>query len=63
MNRGAPKGTVRIRQTLTRDPLIATKVIVAVTLGAFVFIALRDHNIDGTGRTALDLGLYGPYLK
>jgi membrane associated rhomboid family serine protease len=63
VNRGVPKKTVRIRQTLQRDQLIATKVIVAVTVAAFVLIALRDQNLGGKGQTALDLGLYGPAVR
>ena len=63
VKRGAPKGTVRIRQTLTQDPLIATKLIVAITVGAFAYIALRDHTVSGNGQTAFDLGLVGPALR
>jgi membrane associated rhomboid family serine protease len=63
VKRGAPKGTVRIRQTLQRDPLIATKVIVGVTIAAFVFIAIRDQRVDGNGITSFDLGLVGPELR
>jgi membrane associated rhomboid family serine protease len=63
VNRGVPKRTVRIRQTLQRDPLIATKLIVAITVGAFALISLRDHDMAGNGHTALNLGLYGPALR
>src|SRR5690348_18379882 len=62
VKRGAPKGTVRSRQTLTRDPLIATKLIVAITVGAFAYIALRDHKVSGNGPTSFALGLVGPAL-
>jgi len=63
VRRGAPKKTVRIRHTLQRDPLIATKVIVAITVAAFVLIAIRDQSLAGDGRTAVDLGLYGPSVR
>jgi membrane associated rhomboid family serine protease len=54
-----PKGTVRIRQTIERDPLIATKIIIAVNLAAFAIISLRDRTISGNGPTSADLGIYG----
>lgn len=57
VKRGAPKGTVRIRQTLQRDPLIATKLIVAVVLGAFALISLHDQSIAGNGQWSFDLAL------
>src|SRR6478609_7777414 len=63
VKRGAPKRTVRIRQTLQRDPLIATKLIAAITIGGFLLIALRDARFDGSGDTAIDLALFGPALK
>ena len=40
VKRGVPKRTVRIRQTLQRDPLVATKLIVAITVVGFALIAL-----------------------
>jgi membrane associated rhomboid family serine protease len=63
VKRGAPKRTVRIRQTLQRDPLVATKLITAITIGGFLLIALRDGNIDGTGNTADKLALLGPAVQ
>lgn len=57
-----PKRGVRIRQTIERDPLIATKVIIAVNVLAFVLISLRDHTVSGDGRTSFDLGLTGSAL-
>jgi membrane associated rhomboid family serine protease len=51
---------VRIRQTIQRDPLIATKLITAIIVGAYLLIAIRDANFDGNGRTALNLALFGP---
>ena len=55
-----PEATTRIRQTLRRDPLIATKFIIAVNVVAFAAIALRDQTISGNGPTSFDLGLFGP---
>jgi len=57
VQRGVPKRTVRIRQTIRRDPLIATKVIVVVVVTAFALVALHDQRIDGTGRWSADLAL------
>jgi len=59
---GAPKRGVRIRQTIERDPLIATKLIIALNVLAFVVISLRDGTISGDGRTSFDLGLTAPAL-
>ena len=58
-----PKKTVRIRQTLERDPLIATKLITAITIGGFILIALRDGSFSGTGNTADGLALVGPAVR
>src|SRR6476661_3171284 len=63
VKRGAPKKTVRIRQTLQRDPLLATKLIIGATVGAFLLIALRDGSIAGTGTTAGRLALLGPLVR
>src|ERR1700681_4513362 len=58
-----PKGTVRIRQTIERDPLIATKLIMGLNLAVFALIVLRDSTISGNGRTSTDLGIYGLALQ
>lgn len=63
VKRGAPKKTVRIRQTFQHDPLLATKLITAITVGAFLLIALRDGGVDGTGATADRLALFGPVVR
>jgi membrane associated rhomboid family serine protease len=60
---GRPKGTIRIRQTIQRDPLIATKLIIAVNVAAFILIALRDQTVSGGGATAANLALTGPALR
>jgi membrane associated rhomboid family serine protease len=63
VKRGAPKRTVRIRQTIQRDPLIATKTIVAIIVGAYLLISIRDANFDGNGGTSLNLALFGPSVR
>jgi membrane associated rhomboid family serine protease len=63
VQRGVPKKTVRIRQTLQRDPLIATKLIAAITIGGVALIYLRDGTFEGTGRTAANLALNAPALR
>jgi membrane associated rhomboid family serine protease len=63
VKRGVPKRTVRIRQTLKRDPLIATKLIMAITAGGYLLISMRTGSFEGTGNTARDLALFGPALN
>src|SRR5258708_7194226 len=63
VKRGVPKKTVRIRQTLQRDPLITTKLITAITVAGFLLIAVRDGSFGGTGRTAAQLELLGPAVR
>lgn len=60
---GRPKGTVRIRQTIKRDPLIATKILIGLNVAVFVLVYLRDSTISGNGQTAFDLGLTGQSLQ
>jgi membrane associated rhomboid family serine protease len=63
VKRGVPKKTVRIRTTLKRDPLIATKTIIALTVVGYVWIALVDRNWDGAGLAARNLSLFGPAVS
>ncbi len=42
--------------------MLATKIIIGVTVVAFVVIALRDGNVNGTGPTADKLVLFGPLV-
>jgi membrane associated rhomboid family serine protease len=58
----APKRGVRIRQTIERDPLIATKSLIALNVIAFALISLRDHTVSGNGRTSSNLALTAPAL-
>jgi membrane associated rhomboid family serine protease len=53
------KSTARIRQTIARDPLIATKTIIAFNVVMYVYLSLRDGTLDG-GITSFRLALYGP---
>ena len=55
----APRPASRIQQALRRDPLLATKFIIAVNVIAFGLISLRDQTTSGNGRTSFDLGLFG----
>ena len=52
--------TTRLRARARTTDLIATKTILAVTVGAFVLTAIRDGRIDGRGATSADLALFGP---
>jgi membrane associated rhomboid family serine protease len=60
---GRPKGTVRIRQTIERDPLIATKLLIALNVAIYVYIFAVDATISGNGRTSATLGLTGHGLR
>ena len=43
--------------------MLATKIIIGVTVAAFVLIGVRDGgNFAGTGRSAFNLELYGPFV-
>jgi membrane associated rhomboid family serine protease len=58
-----PKGTVRIRQTIERDPLLATKLIIGINVAMFALIFLRDSTISGNGPTSTNLGIFGLALQ
>jgi len=60
---GRPKGVVRIRQTMTRQPLIATYSIIAINVGAYLYLSIRDHSLDGNGFTSARWALYGPAVS
>jgi membrane associated rhomboid family serine protease len=40
--------------------MLATKAIVAITVGAYLYISLRDAGTGGRGSLSRDLALYGP---
>jgi membrane associated rhomboid family serine protease len=59
----APTARQRVNLLTRRENMLATKIIIGITVAAFVIIAVRDGgNFDGTGRTADDLVLYGPLV-
>jgi membrane associated rhomboid family serine protease len=55
-----PSAPQRARAFVRGEPLIATKAIIALTVGAFLVVALRDGRFDGRGVTSADLWLFGP---
>jgi len=57
-----PKRMVRIRQTVERDPLIATKLLIAVNVVAFAWLSLADKTVNG-GRHSYNLALTAPALN
>ena len=58
---GGGTGT-RVAARVRTTDLVATKAIVAITVGAFIVIALRDGRFDGRGPTSADLALFGPLV-
>jgi len=58
----APTTRQRVSLLTRRENMLATKVIVAVTVAAFVLIGLKDANFDANGHTAQNLELYGPLV-
>ena len=62
MKSAAPSARQRVGLFTRRENMLATKIIIGVTVVAFVVIGLRDGNFGGTGRTAFDLELYGPFV-
>jgi membrane associated rhomboid family serine protease len=58
----APTPRQRISGITRNENMLATKIIVGITVAAFIVIGLRDNNWDGAGRTAFNLELYGPLV-
>ncbi len=59
----APSARQRVSIFTGRENMLATKIIIGVTVAAFVLIGVRDGgNFSGTGQTAFDLELYGPFV-
>ncbi len=56
-----PTGAFRLRQSIARDPLLATKSIIAVNVALYVYLSLRDGTLDG-GLTSRRLALFGPAI-
>lgn len=57
---GAPGGLRRARSLLAGTDLAAAKAIVALTVGAFVLVAVIDGSFGASGRAAQELALFGP---
>ncbi len=58
----APTTRQRVSIFTKNENMLATKIIIGVTVVAFVVIALRDGNVNGTGPTADKLVLFGPLV-
>src|SRR5258706_10647020 len=59
----APSARQRVSIFASRENMLATKTIIGLTVAAFVIIGVRDGgNFQGTGQTAFDLELYGPFV-
>jgi membrane associated rhomboid family serine protease len=59
----APSARQRVGLFARSENMLATKIIIGVTVATFVLIGVRDGgNFAGTGRTAFDLELYGPFV-
>jgi membrane associated rhomboid family serine protease len=57
-----PTPRQRVSGITRNENMLATKIIVGITVAAFVVIGLRDGNFNGTGHTADNLVLYGPLV-
>ncbi|MFM8238666.1 MAG: rhomboid family intramembrane serine protease [Actinomycetota bacterium] len=57
---GSP--ATRVATRVRRTDLVATKSIIAITVGAFVLTSVLDGRVDGRGRISADLVLYGPLV-
>ena len=59
----APTTRERVSIFTRNENMLATKIIIGVTVAAFIVIGLRDGgNFNGTGHTADNLVLYGPLV-
>ena len=52
----------RVASRLRTTDLVATKAIVAITVGAWIVTGFLDGGIAGRGRTSADLVLFGPLV-
>jgi membrane associated rhomboid family serine protease len=57
---GRTPATERLQRQLRGQNVLATKIIIAINVIAFVVISIRDQRVDGLGRTSADLALFGP---
>jgi len=58
-----PKGVVRVRNTMARQTLIATYSLIAINVGAYLYLSIRDHTLSGGGLTSLRWALFGPAIN
>jgi membrane associated rhomboid family serine protease len=58
----APSPRQRATSFTRNENMLATKIIIGVTVAAFIVIGLRDRSWDGTGHTADNLVLFGPLV-
>ncbi len=60
----APTTRQRVSIFTRNENMLATKIIIGVTVAAFVLAGVRDGgNFNGTGSTAVKLGLYKPFVQ
>jgi membrane associated rhomboid family serine protease len=58
-----PKGSVRLRRSIASQTLIATYLIIAINVGLYLYLSLRDHTFSGDGPTSLRWSLVGPAIN
>jgi len=58
----APSPRQRVSIFTRNENMLATKIIIGVTVAAFVVIGVKDARFDGAGHTADNLVLYGPLV-
>jgi membrane associated rhomboid family serine protease len=59
----APSPTQRVKHVWRGDALLATKVIIAINVVAFVWISIADKRWDGLGKTSANYALFGPLVR
>lgn len=57
---GAPSTSERLQRVVRFDTMLATKTIMAITIGAWVLMSLGDGGFQGGGKVSIDYALYGP---
>ncbi len=60
VNAAAPKPTERLRLRWRGEHMLATKAIIAITVGAFILISVQGGGMTGRGTLSQDLALFGP---
>jgi membrane associated rhomboid family serine protease len=59
----APSTTERLKVRWRLDALLATKAIIALNVGAFIYIAISDGRYDANGSLGIRLALFGPAVN